>query len=232
MPLARPTVGVGPTTHSNAVGPSSPSTPVAAWGAAQSAFVAPAPRAGATCQLGHEVVSGTSYCALGHPISLDYVQFAASDYNQNVAAAPRPVQAGPATAYVPRVEAPNVPPAVAPQARSELAREKILRGFLVAYGSNPNGDFWPLTGGNHTIGRFGGDVHLEIPLADPTVSARHAVIKVDATTGTIAVEDIGSTNGTFVNDSPLGRGGSRELRDGDRLRIGGFTTVVKVIGAI
>src|SRR5438105_1635907 len=26
------------------------------------------------------------------------------------------------------------------------APAKILRGFLVAYGANPSGDFWPLTG--------------------------------------------------------------------------------------
>jgi pSer/pThr/pTyr-binding forkhead associated (FHA) protein len=108
----------------------------------------------------------------------------------------------------------------------------VLRGFLVAYGRNPNGDFWPLTGGRHTIGRLGSSDGIEIPIQDPTVSSRHATLNVDAATGSIVVEDAGSTNGTFVNDEPIGRGGWRELRDGDRLRVGGFTTVVKVIGPI
>jgi pSer/pThr/pTyr-binding forkhead associated (FHA) protein len=53
---------------------------------------------------------------------------------------------------------------------------------------------------------------------------------VEAASGTITVEDTGSTNGTFVNDEHIGFNGRRELRDGDRLRFGGFTTIVKVIG--
>jgi pSer/pThr/pTyr-binding forkhead associated (FHA) protein len=109
---------------------------------------------------------------------------------------------------------------------------KVLRGFLVAYGRNPNGDFWPLTGGRHTIGRLGSSDGIEIPIQDPTVSSRHAALVVDPASGSIIVEDTGSTNGTFVNDEPIGRSGWRELRDGDRLRVGGFTTVVKVIGPI
>jgi pSer/pThr/pTyr-binding forkhead associated (FHA) protein len=108
----------------------------------------------------------------------------------------------------------------------------VLRGFLVAYGRNPNGDFWPLTGGRHTIGRLGSSDGIEIPIQDPTVSSRHATLVVDPANGSIVVEDAGSTNGTFVNDEPIGRAGWRELRDGDRLRVGGFTTVVKVIGPI
>jgi pSer/pThr/pTyr-binding forkhead associated (FHA) protein len=120
--------------------------------------------------------------------------------------------------------------------RGEPSREppppRVLRGFVVAYGRNPNGDFWPLTGGRHTIGRLGSSDGIEIPIQDPTVSSRHATLIVDAATGSIVVEDAGSTNGTFVNDEPIGRAGWRELRDGDRLRVGGFTTVVKVIGPI
>ena len=55
---------------------------------------------------------------------------------------------------------------------------------------------------------------------------------VDAASGAIAVEDTGSTNGTFVNDEHIGFNGRRDLRDGDRLRFGGFTTIVKVIGRV
>jgi pSer/pThr/pTyr-binding forkhead associated (FHA) protein len=55
---------------------------------------------------------------------------------------------------------------------------------------------------------------------------------VDGASGTITIEDTGSTNGTFINDEHVGYGGRRELRDGDRIRFGGFTTVVKVIGRV
>ena len=55
---------------------------------------------------------------------------------------------------------------------------------------------------------------------------------VDANTGAITLEDTGSTNGTYVNEEHLGFNGRRELRDGDKIRFGGFTTIVKVIGRI
>jgi hypothetical protein len=35
-----------------------------------------------------------------------------------------------------------------------------------------------------------------------------------------------------VNDEHIGVNGRRELRDGDRLRFGGFTTTVKIIGRV
>lgn len=108
----------------------------------------------------------------------------------------------------------------------------MLRGFLVAYQSNPSGDFWPLHGGKHTVGRANSGEGLAIPLADATISSKHAHVHVDGASGSITVEDAGSTNGTYVNDEHLGMNGRRELRDGDRVRFGGFTTVVKIIGRV
>jgi pSer/pThr/pTyr-binding forkhead associated (FHA) protein len=112
------------------------------------------------------------------------------------------------------------------------APPKIVRGFLVAYGSNPAGDFWPLTGGRLTVGRLTANDGIDISLQDPTISSRHAAVVVDAQSSSVSVEDTGSTNGTFVNDEHIGFNGRRELRDGDRLRFGGFTTIVKVIGRV
>jgi pSer/pThr/pTyr-binding forkhead associated (FHA) protein len=104
-----------------------------------------------------------------------------------------------------------------------------LTGFLVSFDANPSGDFWPLTGGRHTVGRANSGDSVAIPLADATISSRHAVIEVEAAVGKVHVEDTGSTNGTFVNDEHVGFSGRRELRDGDKLRLGGFTTIVKVV---
>jgi hypothetical protein len=109
---------------------------------------------------------------------------------------------------------------------------KIVRGFLVAYGSNPAGDFWPLTGGKLLVGRLGATDGIDISLQDPTISSRHAALVVDGPSGSVAIEDTGSTNGTFVNDEHIGFNGRRELRDGDRLRFGGYTTIVKVVGRV
>jgi diguanylate cyclase (GGDEF)-like protein len=57
----------------------------------------------------------------------------------------------------------------------------------------------------------------DIVIDDPNVSRRHA--RIAPAEGGHAVEDLGSTNGTFVNDEPVG--GIRTLGDGDYLRVGG-----------
>lgn len=63
-----------------------------------------------------------------------------------------------------------------------------------------------------TLGR--GDV--EIPLDDPFASSRHA--RITRQGRTLVIEDLGSTNGTYLNDEPLT--GPQPLHDGDRIRIG------------
>jgi hypothetical protein len=63
-----------------------------------------------------------------------------------------------------------------------------------------------------TLGR--GDV--EIRLDDPFASSRHARISREGQV--VVIEDLGSTNGTYLNEQPLN--GPQPLHDGDRIRIG------------
>jgi FHA domain len=63
-----------------------------------------------------------------------------------------------------------------------------------------------------TLGR--GDV--EIRLDDPFASTRHARISREG--HVVVIEDLGSTNGTYLNEHPLT--GPQPLHDGDRIRIG------------
>jgi hypothetical protein len=130
----------------------------------------------------------------------------------------------------------GAPPAAPPYGASDTARDavppKVLRGFLISYGTNPSGDFWPLTGGRLLVGRLGSADGIDIALQDQTISSRHAAIFVDGPNGTVIVEDTGSTNGTFVNDEHIGFNGRRDLRDGDRVRFGAYSTIVKVIGRV
>ncbi len=42
----------------------------------------------------------------------------------------------------------------------------------------------------------------------------------------------GSTNGTYVNEEHIGLNGRRDLRDGDKLRFGGYTTIVKIVSRV
>jgi hypothetical protein len=59
-----------------------------------------------------------------------------------------------------------------------------------------------------------GDV--EIRLDDPFASSRHARISREG--HVLVIEDLGSTNGTYLNEEPLS--GPQPLYDGDRIRIG------------
>jgi hypothetical protein len=63
-----------------------------------------------------------------------------------------------------------------------------------------------------TLGR--GDV--EIRLEDPFASSRHARISSEG--HVLVIEDLGSTNGTYLNEQPLT--GPQPLHDGDHIRIG------------
>jgi pSer/pThr/pTyr-binding forkhead associated (FHA) protein len=69
------------------------------------------------------------------------------------------------------------------------------------------------------VGRSG-DVGLI--LVEGMVSRRHASFRLEA--GKLGVEDLGSTNGTFVNGDKIRQ---RDLRQGDRVLIG--TTILKVV---
>ncbi|HEV3001134.1 MAG TPA: FHA domain-containing protein [Solirubrobacteraceae bacterium] len=66
--------------------------------------------------------------------------------------------------------------------------------------------------GGATLGR--GDV--EIVLEDPFASSQHA--RIERQGGAVVLEDLGSTNGTYLNDELLR--GPQPLHAGDRIRIG------------
>jgi FHA domain len=73
------------------------------------------------------------------------------------------------------------------------------------------GESYDLSGGA-TLGR--GDV--EIQLEDPFASSEHARIAPEGTV--VVLEDLGSTNGTYLNGEALT--GPQPLHAGDRIRIG------------
>ena len=78
-----------------------------------------------------------------------------------------------------------------------------------------NGRIHALRSGSNLVGRENADVLI----SDKTLSRRHARLEL-ADSGSVMVEDLGSTNGTQVNDEPLTPNVLRSLADGDRLRFG------------
>ncbi len=80
-----------------------------------------------------------------------------------------------------------------------------------------NGRRFPLRQGTTIVGRAD-DAHVK--LADVGTSRRHARIAYDGTSAVIT--DLGSTNGTLINDEPIDE---QLLRPGDRIRLGATTLV-------
>jgi len=73
--------------------------------------------------------------------------------------------------------------------------------------------------GPNLVGREPGAGHV---LDDPTVSSRHCVIVVDG--DAVRVRDLGSTNGTFVDEQPVQEA---ELASGQVLRLGAVELVLE-----
>jgi DNA-binding winged helix-turn-helix (wHTH) protein len=70
-----------------------------------------------------------------------------------------------------------------------------------------------LVQGDNVLGREGAGI---VALDSPTISRRHAKITIGLDTAT--VEDLGSKNGTFVNDTPITS--AVKVVDGDAVRVG------------
>jgi hypothetical protein len=99
-------------------------------------------------------------------------------------------------------EAPGPPTSESPVVAGPAAK-LVLEG---------EGTEWTLDRERSVIGRLSGS---EIEIEDPGASRRHAEIRRDG--GDYVVADLGSTNGTLLNDSPVTEA---TLEDGDRITIG------------
>lgn len=83
---------------------------------------------------------------------------------------------------------------------------------LVTVAGPAPGKVFELTKDRLSLGRL---PDSDIPLADPGASRRHAEIRRE--NGEWIIADMGSTNGTMVNEHAVGE---RALHDGDRITIG------------
>jgi len=86
-----------------------------------------------------------------------------------------------------------------------------------------------VSGGEYSIGR-GADNDWVLPDPERILSKRHCLLAYRA--GGWQVADL-STNGTFVNGEaePIGHGRPRDLRDGDRLRLGAYEIEIGIVAA-
>jgi pSer/pThr/pTyr-binding forkhead associated (FHA) protein len=83
----------------------------------------------------------------------------------------------------------------------------------------------PVTSPKFVIGR---NEDCQLRPQSHLVSRRHCAILVEADSA--AVEDLGSTNGTFVNDEKIA--GRRVLKSGDRIKVGMLEVEVRLAVAV
>jgi DNA-binding winged helix-turn-helix (wHTH) protein len=80
-----------------------------------------------------------------------------------------------------------------------------------------------LSEGDNIIGR---DPRSDVWLDVPGVSRRHAIIRVNSSNRRVMLEDLGSTNGTFVRRARVD--GEVALTDGDLIRVGTVDLTVRL----
>jgi FHA domain-containing protein len=109
------------------------------------------------------------------------------------------------------IEGPTTGTAAVP-APEAPARQPERGAELVMIEKGKAGKAFPLNKERVIIGRLG---ESDLVLSDPGVSRRHAEVRRED--GKYVVADLGSTNGTMVNEATIGE---RELEEGDRITVG------------
>ncbi|NLE57713.1 MAG: FHA domain-containing protein [Planctomycetes bacterium] len=94
--------------------------------------------------------------------------------------------------------------------------------MLVMFKDDGTSKEFPLSAGKTLVGRSE-ECDLRIPL--PEISRKHSILMV--TGNTVAVRDLGSANGTYVNNK---RVSEQELAAGDHLVVGPVVFTVRVNG--
>jgi pSer/pThr/pTyr-binding forkhead associated (FHA) protein len=107
-----------------------------------------------------------------------------------------------------------------PKAPSEGAKPGAPQFALRFISGKYQGGEFPLGEGQEIV--IGRSSELDMVLVEEMVSRKHARIALES--GVLSIEDMGSTNGTFVNGEKVDKG---TLREGDRVLIG--TNILKVV---
>ena len=111
---------------------------------------------------------------------------------------------------VPFLDPKNIPTAPASKTSGGALSDNKRYALVIVSGKEP-GKVFPIEKARVTIGRKGCDVVLD----DTELSRQHALIAIDGTNARL--EDLGSTNGTFVGGNRIERA---DLEDRSEFRVG------------
>src|SRR5215210_3153262 len=101
-----------------------------------------------------------------------------------------------------------------------LAEAKTASPMLVVISGKPLGKSFAITKETMVLGR---DLAVDISIGETSISRRHTEFTMN--TEGVSCRDLGSTNGTFVNDQKAD--GPKPLKDGDLIRCG--NTILKFL---
>jgi hypothetical protein len=96
---------------------------------------------------------------------------------------------------------------------------KVNSGPILLVSLNGRTSSYPITKQETLLGRSDSN---DIPLAEQTVTGKHAVIRLEDKI--LTIEDLGSTNGTFVNGERIR---SQVIKHGDRIKLGQVELTLK-----
>jgi hypothetical protein len=174
-------------------------------------------------------------CATRRMVGARFCEVCRYDFETTTGSAPSALKAPAASAANPPSEHPTAA-AVAPSSPSEPVPQHwdIIVAVDPALNTNPDPAqpcpqnaperTFPLDLDENLVGRRSDkkDIHPEIAVTDPGISRRHLSFRRRDDGGFLAIE-LGSTNGTLLNATPLEPGIPTALKDGDQLALGCWT---------
>ena len=109
---------------------------------------------------------------------------------------------------------------------SDLARTAVVAAdtrlpevYLLVVEGEFSGRRFRLHKQRMVIGAAGRGANNDIDLALPTLSAQHASVELSID-GQVRIQDLNSSNGTYLNDVVLEAGEAREVEEGDEIGLG------------
>lgn len=102
--------------------------------------------------------------------------------------------------------------------KTKIGENRRLVGLLVSYSTNPTGEVYKVYEGRTIIGR---DRTCDIPFPnDQQMSSKHLLIQYVGAKGVFKAKDLGSSNGSNVNENIYVMDEAIELKTNDKIVLG------------